>query len=150
MSNQDSPSEAQEYDTQSVIYRTEDEAYVLDAWLLSGHTTTATRAYTYGRTEGLYKVSPEDAPEVVAALDAAFESLQEKYGAVDEAQFERIDGDAYEVLVKVVPGAEAAPYDSEFNHNTSVVHVSPENDGAVVEALDEAFDALGSVVADDS
>ena len=130
------------YDTDSTIDRNEDEAYALDVWLLSGTATPSTCAYTYGRTEGLYKFSPTDDGQLVEEFDEIFATLQEKYGAVDESSFGRLDGDAYEVMAELVPTDDATPYDAEFNHNTAVVHVTPENDPELVERLDAVFEQL--------
>lgn len=140
------PAEAPEYDTNSTIKRQSGEAYKLDVWLLGSPTVSSTRAYTYSRTSGLYKLSEDDSKDVVTGFDEAIASLQDKYGAVDESEFERLPGDGYEVMVELVDTEETTPYDAEFDHNSTVVFVTEENDPELIAQLDSAFESIEETV----
>ena len=148
MSDTSPPVESPEAVSDEVVSRENTEAYTLNVWTLSGHTTPDSQCYTYGRTEGLYKLSPNDHPEIVEALDEALAALEEKYGAVDEYEFSRIDGDAYEVLVTVEDAEDVSAYDAEFDHNRAVVHVVPDNDPEVVARVDDALEMLRDAVSE--
>lgn len=148
MSDVNNLSGSPEYDTTSTVSRSSDEAYKLDVWLLSGNTTPQTRAFTYDRTAGLYKLSADDFGDGLAEIDEVIQALQEKYGAVDEPRFDRPSEGALEIMVDVVDSKEVAAYDSEFDNNSAVVYVTPENDPELLSMLDTMFNSLESVVSD--
>jgi hypothetical protein len=149
MSNLQSTNGESEYHTTTTVTRNKDEAFAVDAWTISGTAVDATRAYTYGRTEGLYKLSPENTPKVVDAFDDVFDSLQAKYAGIDEQRFERLPGDAYELLITVIDAADARPYDSTFARSNMSVHVLSDTDGDELKTIDAAIKRIDDCVTTD-
>jgi hypothetical protein len=132
------------YSTTTTVTRNGTEAYRIEAWTIGEQTLEASRAYTYNRTHGLYKLTAEDTPAVVEAFDEALATVQEP--SLATSAFERTTGQAYELLIDVVDPAEVLHASETYEHNHAVTHVTVERSPAVVETIDESIDSLRRTV----
>lgn len=101
--------------------------------------TGDSEVYTYDDTEGYYRISPTDEPQLVDELDAFFRVLSRHFGP---GQITRSPGDSYEIVVKrqtVTPDEETGGVSSRTNGEYTL---SPATNHDALITLDDVLDRL--------
>lgn len=102
--------------------------------------TSDSEAYTYDDTEGYYRISPTDEPQLIDELDALFRVLSRLFGS---EQIARNPADSYEIVVK----RENVSSDEEtgrVSRTNGEFVISPATNHDALITLDDVLDRLAN------